>query len=92
MPLGVDAAAVERVRALMGHIPGVVLTTPGSVAWATGGLNIPIDRTAATDVIWVAIGQQSATVITTNVEHARLAAECGADVLLASAPWWTPRR
>ncbi len=74
------AAAAPRVRAVLAAaeprgVSGLVLTTPGSVAWATGGANPPIDRSASTDVVWVAVGPRGVSVITTEVEAPRLRAE-----------------
>jgi antitoxin VapB len=83
---------VRRVRdvAALRGLDGLVLTTPGAVAWATSGSNRPIDRAAPTDTIWVAIGPDTAAVITTNVEAPRLEAELDFDETcsLSSAPWW----
>lgn len=86
-------AATSRVRALAAvrALAGVVLTRPGPVAWASGGMNVPIDRGAPVDTVWVAIGPQSYTVVTTEVERDRIAAEllpAGAD--LVAVPWWDP--
>lgn len=87
-----DPEAVRRVHdvASRAGLDGVVLTTPGAVAWATGGINTPIDRAAPTDTIWVAIGPDAAAVVTTNVEAPRLSAglEFGDGCGLVSAPWW----
>jgi len=71
--------------------PGLVLTSPGAVAWATGGVNVPIDRAAATDVVWLAIGPERATLVTTNVEAPRIAAEHAPEARgldLVAVPWW----
>lgn len=83
--------AINRVRGLMrgGELEGVVLTRPGTVSWASGALNPPIDRTAAEDTVWFAIGPERATVITTGVEHDRVKAELLPDGMgLVAAPWW----
>jgi Xaa-Pro dipeptidase len=88
----VDREAIDRVRALIDRLGlgGVVLTTPGSVAWATAGINTPIDRSAGTDTIWVAIGPSITALVTTNVEQPRLAVDLAfdQDCVLVSAPWW----
>jgi len=86
-------AALRRVRSVAADtgVAGVVLTAPGPVAWVTGGLNQPIDRTAAVDVVWLAVSADGACVITTEVEAPRLAAEYGLDALgldLIAVPWW----
>ena len=88
----VDSALV-RARAVADRysLPGVVLTTPGSVAWATGGINVAIDRSASVDVVWLAVGTDRAVVITTDVEAPRLMAENDLAALgfdLVTVPWW----
>ena len=87
-----NAEAVRRVRdvAARAGIDGIVLTTPGSVAWATDGRNTPIDRSAPTDTIWVAIGFETVVVVSTNVEAPRLAHDfpLGDEAELLSCPWW----
>jgi antitoxin VapB len=85
------ASALGRVRAVAtaAGAAGVVLTRPGPVAWASGGINVPIDRTAGVDTIWLAVGPDQLTVITTEVEEPRLRAELlptGAGLL--AVPWW----
>lgn len=72
-------------------LAGVVLTHPGSVAWATGGMNSPIDRAASVDTIWIAANGHSTLLITTEVERDRLIAEHapedhGMDIRIV--PWW----
>lgn len=60
------------------------------MSWISGGFNVPIDRTARTDVVWVAIGPDSEAIVTTNVEGPRLATELNSDdpCVIATAPWW----
>ena len=87
--------ALGRVRdvAARSGLAGVVLTTPGAVAWATGGINPAIDRTAGCDVVWLAIGADRACVVTTNVEEPRIRAENSPDLLgleLRGVSWWDP--
>jgi antitoxin VapB len=87
-------SAIERIRGLMRVIgtDGVVLTRPGTVSWASGAMNPPIDRTAAEDTVWFAVGHEGTTVITTGVEHDRVAAELlPAGTGLVAAPWWDPQ-
>lgn len=86
-------SALERVRAVMraAGVPGVVLTRPGPVSWASGAINPPIDRTAAEDVVWIAVGPQAVTIITTTVERDRVEAELlPGDTGLVAVPWWDP--
>ena len=68
--------SVAALRALLepGELSAIVLTTPGSVSWATGGMNPSIDRTAATDVIWVCVTPDTVAILTTEVEAPRIAA------------------
>ena len=87
------ASASARIRSVAADrgLAGIVLTTPGSVAWATSGINEPIDRVAAVDVVWVAVSAERMVVVTTSVEGPRLTAEYapgshGLDVV--AVPWW----
>ena len=84
-------SAIERVRSVIDQtgVPGVVLTRPGPVAWATGGINPPIDRGAPIDTVWIGISMSTCTVITTEVEAPRIAAELlPAGMELVAVPWW----
>ena len=84
-------APIDRVRELLERRSwaGLVLTRPGPVAWAIPGINPPIDRTAAIDTVWVAIGADTCTVITTTVEERRVTEELLPEgVRLQSVPWW----
>lgn len=84
-------SAIGRVRTVIEHtgVPGVVLTRPGPVAWASGGINPPIDRGAPIDTVWLAISESGCTVITTEVEAPRVAAELlPAEMQLVAVPWW----
>lgn len=73
---------------------GVVLTGPAAVAWATGGVAPPVDRTAAIDLIWAVFTTRGAWLITTNVEAARVTAEYDPAAHgfagLAQVPWYSP--
>jgi Xaa-Pro dipeptidase len=88
-----SAHALSAVRELAGAhgVAGVVLTRPGAVAWASGGMNPPVDRTAATDVVWLCVGPDRAIIVTTEIEAPRILAEMdpaayGIDVV--GVPWW----
>jgi Xaa-Pro dipeptidase len=76
-------SAAQRIRAWLadGTDPGsagLVLTGPAAVAWACGGVAPPVDRTAATDLVWaVFTSGGSAALITTNVEADRIRDEYG---------------
>ena len=81
-----DASAAAEPAA---ELAGIVLTRPGPVAWAIPGINPPIDRTAGIDTVWVVIGPDSQTVITTEVEERRVREELlPAGVDLVVVPWW----
>jgi Xaa-Pro dipeptidase len=73
---------------------GVVLTGPAAVAWATGGIAPPVDRTAGVDLIWVVRTPAGASLITTEVEAGRIRAEYGAAAHgfadLVAVPWYEP--
>jgi Xaa-Pro dipeptidase len=90
--VAVKLAAVRALLAQRGW-PGVVLTHPGSVAWLTDGLEDPIERGAASGLAWVLVTPARATVVTTNVELPRLAAEWPIDALgldAVTAEWFAP--
>ncbi len=84
-------SAVERIRSLAAArgLAGVVLTRPGPVAWASGGINPPIDRTAPVDTVWIVVTPAEVTVVTTEVEAPRVRAELlPAGAGLCAVPWW----
>jgi hypothetical protein len=63
------------------------------VAWATGGANPPVDRTAPVDVVWVVAGADGVHVITTDVEATRMRTEGPFTQLgwpVVAVPWWEP--
>jgi Xaa-Pro dipeptidase len=76
------------------RLAGLVLTTPGAVAWATGGVTPPVDRTAATELVWAVITRSAAGLITTEVEADRIREEYGPQMHgfaeLAVVPWYEP--
>ena len=85
--------ALAAVRQLLAKnsIDGIVLTSPGAVSWATGAMNPPIDRTAATDVVWICVSETRVVLITTEIEAPRIIAEMelehfGIDIV--AVPWW----
>ncbi len=92
-------AAAQRIDAWLGGLDterplGLVLTGPSAVAWACGGVAPPVDRSAATDLVWAVFTVHGAALITTNVEADRIAAEYRpaahgfAD--LVTVPWQNP--
>jgi Xaa-Pro dipeptidase len=85
------ALAALRALLIAHHLQGVVLTSPGSVAWASGGMNPSIDRTAAIDVVWVCVGVNEAVIVTTEIEKPRIVSDMepamyGFDTIAVS--WW----
>jgi Xaa-Pro dipeptidase len=90
-------AARERLGrwlAAPGAPAGLVLTRPASVAWATGGVAPPVDRSADTDLVWAVITPAEAALITTEVEAGRIAEEyrpaAHGFAGLATVPWYRP--
>ena len=90
-------AARERLGrwlAAPGAPAGLVLTRPASVAWATGGVAPPVDRSADTDLVWAVITPAGAALITTEVEAGRIAEEyqpaAHGFAGLATVPWYRP--
>ncbi len=73
---------------------GLVLTRPGSVAWATGGASPPVDRGADADLVWVVVTATGAALITTEVEADRIAEEYQPALHgfaeLVAVPWYQP--
>jgi antitoxin VapB len=84
-------SALDRLRALIDvtGVAGIVLTRPGPVAWATGGMNPPIDRTASVDTVWLIVTPSTATLVVTEVEAPRIRAELiVAGVGMNAVSWW----
>jgi Xaa-Pro dipeptidase len=94
----VERAGAARERVLpwlkAEGLRGVVLTRPGPVSWLTGGLPPPVDRSAATDLVWAVLSGESATLITTVVEADRIAEEYQPGkhgfAELVAVPWHDP--
>lgn len=59
------------LRAAHGGRP-LLLTTPGSVNWRTGGLSDPIDLSAGIDPVWALDCDAGGVLITTEIEAPRL--------------------
>ena len=59
------------LRAQYGDRP-LLLTTPGSVNWITGGLSDPIDLTSPSDPVWFIESKQGRALITSEIEAPRL--------------------
>ena len=76
------------------HAAGLVLTGPAAVAWACGGVAPPVDRSAASDLVWAVFTPAGAALITSNVEADRIREEYdpGAHGFtdLVTVPWHDP--
>ncbi len=90
-------AARERLEGWLAareQVAGVVLTGPASVAWATGAVAPPVDRTAQSDLVWVVATHTGAALVTTEVEADRVSEEYQprrhgfADLI--AVPWYDP--
>jgi Xaa-Pro dipeptidase len=72
----------------------LVLTRPAAVAWATGGVAPPVDRSADVDLVWAVITPAGAGLITTEVEADRIAEEYQPArhgfTELTAVPWYRP--
>lgn len=69
----------------------LVLTTPGSVNWITGGLSDPIDVTTSSDPVWVVESQSGRALVTSEIEGPRLAGDFDLAALgwnLITVPWF----
>ena len=87
---------VNEIRARQGGRP-LLLTTPGSVNWRTGGLSDPIDLSASSDPVWTLDCDAGRVLITSEIEAPRLEADFGVREMgwdVVSAPWFdeTARR
>jgi Xaa-Pro aminopeptidase len=87
-----DAArtSVATLRAQFDDRP-LVLTTPGSVNWITGGLSDPIDITSPNDPAWAVDAKNGRALITSEIEAPRLLGDFDIDALgwdVISVPWF----
>ena len=91
-----DAARdrLERWLASREDVAGVVLTSPAGVAWATGAVAPPVDRTAQSDLVWVVATPTGAALVTTEVEADRVREEYQPGrhgfTDLVAVPWYDP--
>jgi Xaa-Pro aminopeptidase len=91
-----DAARdrLERWLAAREDLAGVVLTAPADVAWATGSVAPPVDRTAQSDLVWVVATPTGAALVTTEVEADRVREEYQPGrhgfTELVAVPWYDP--
>jgi Xaa-Pro aminopeptidase len=83
-------AGVSEVRDQFGGRP-LVLTTPGSVNWMTGGLSDPVDITATNDPAWAVESKNGRALITNEIEAPRLLSDFDLDALgweVVAVPWF----
>lgn len=81
--------ALRAIRSSHNDAP-LVIGSVGSVAWATGGVSPPIDRTAAIDPVWL-VDAEEPTLLISSVEVPRMTAEGGLEELdfkIVSVPWY----
>ena len=88
-----SAAARPRAAELRAHYNDrpLLLTTPGSVNWITGGLSDAVDITSSSDPVWFIESARGCALITSEIEAPRLAADFDLDALgwnLLSVPWF----
>jgi Xaa-Pro dipeptidase len=82
--------SVVALRARFDERP-LVLTTPGSVNWITGGLSDPVDITAANDPVWAIESKNGRALITSEIEAPRLFRDFDIESLgwdVISVPWY----
>lgn len=86
-------AAKKTARALRRSLNSrpLLLTTPGSVNWRSGGVSDPVDLTASSDSVWTLDSDQGCALITNVIEAPRIehdfkVRELGWDVV--SVPWF----
>lgn len=83
-------AGVAATRAQFDERP-LVLTTPGSVNWITGGLSDPVDLTATSDPAWAVDSSRGRALITSEIEAPRLRDDFDLDALgwsVLTVPWF----
>jgi antitoxin VapB len=83
-------ANVAALRAQFDQRP-LVLTTPGSVNWITGGLSDPVDITAAQDPVWAVVSTGGRALVTSEIEAPRLLGDFDVESLgweVITVPWF----
>jgi Xaa-Pro dipeptidase len=81
---------VTALRATFADRP-LVLTTPGSVNWISGGLSDPVDITASSDPAWAIESKEGRALITSEIEAPRLSADFDLEALgwdVITVPWY----
>ncbi len=83
-------AGVTALRSQFAERP-LLLTTPGSVNWITGGLSDPVDLTATSDPAWAVDSSRGRALITSEIEAPRLRDDFDLDALgwsVITVPWF----
>jgi Xaa-Pro dipeptidase len=88
-----SSAARTNAATLRGQFDGrpLVLTTPGSVNWITGGLSDPVDITATNDPAWAVETSTGRALITSEIEAPRLRGDFDVASLgweIITVPWF----
>ncbi|MHB8378900.1 MAG: M24 family metallopeptidase [Acidimicrobiales bacterium] len=82
--------AAKTVRQSFNDRP-LLLTSPGSVNWRSGGMSDPIDLTASSDPLWTLDCAHGSALITSEVEAPRFESDYHARALgweVLRAPWY----
>jgi Xaa-Pro dipeptidase len=69
----------------------LVLTSPGSVNWMSGGLSDPIDITASSDPVWAVESKNGRALVMNEIEAPRLLSDYDLEGLgweIISVPWF----
>jgi antitoxin VapB len=85
-------ASVATLRTRYDERP-LVLTTPGSVNWITGGLSDPVDLTASNDPAWAIDSTNGRALITSAIEAPRFVGDFDVEALgweVIRVPWFDP--
>ena len=80
---------LDAIRSAHADAP-LILGSVGNVAWATGGVSQPIDRTAAFDTVWL-VDAKEPTLLVSSVEMPRFTAEAELEELgfkVVGVPWY----
>jgi hypothetical protein len=83
---------VDWVRRRFGGLP-LVSSTVATVAWITGGISDPIDRSTSVDPVWVVEADHGRALITNEIEGPRIRSECDPEQLgfqIIEVPWFEP--
>lgn len=83
-------SGVDAIRDAHENRP-LLLSSPGSVNWRSGGLSDPIDLTAASDAVWTLDCENGRVLLTNEIEAPRLEQDFGVRALgwdVIGVPWF----